>query len=133
MHWNLRILHTSIWVINNDAMNCAWACILYTNIILKLVPVMPVPVSVTHKKGSGLEAAQHAVLPTSSSLFDRLGSGSGAAVNKNVVVSEDTCKRSTPSEAVVQEDSDVPAVRTNDLNFWYCDIGTLSSIRLYKI
>lgn len=84
---------------------------------------MPVPVSVTHKNGSGLEAAQHDVLPTSSSLFDRLGSGSGTHVNKNVCVSEGARKKSSPSEVAVQED--VPAVRTNNLSFWYCDIGTL--------
>eukprot|EP00889_Picochlorum_renovo_P003146 jgi/Picre1/30176/NNA_005545.t1 len=81
---------------------------------------MPVPVSVTHK--TVLAGSSSARRPANlSSLFDRLGSGSGTHVTK-MWVCQRMHVRNPPLQKSLQEDSDVPAVRTNNLSFWYCDI-----------
>jgi len=86
---------------------------------------MPVPVSVTHGKRAGLEAADHAELPTSGP-FAR-----NAQLKHDKEEVEDPKEREEAMEiedtmgvgAGSVEEQKVAAVETKDLSFWYCDIG----------
>lgn len=83
---------------------------------------MPVPVSVTHAQRAGLQSSTHTELPTAGP-FATLGSRSSG--NERKVEDErieEAIRPGNEAHCAVAE-GNVPAIRTNHLSFWYCDIG----------
>ena len=84
---------------------------------------MPVPLSTTHAQGAGLQAAQHAELPTAGP-FARIK-------QQQIAVASTDASQPAPAAATngaapigtPASPADGPALATNHLNFWYCDIG----------
>lgn len=87
---------------------------------------MPIPVSVTHKQGAGLQAATHESLPTSS-MFESLGRSAVHSKNGSKVENLRNEKDGIGHPSNITDEA-LSAVQTNDLTFWYCDIGSCTSI-----
>ena len=91
---------------------------------------MPVPVNVTHAKRAGLEQQLNAVLP-SDGPFARAAAAAKlqevAAVDTGTSpVGNENAAACGQQQAQASDATDVPALATNGLNFWYTDIGTLN-------
>jgi hypothetical protein len=87
---------------------------------------MPVPVSVTHKKGAGLPSHNLQELHTAGP-FARLGGSAEYtdAVNGSIKAVGDNASEKTnlPSTSGSEQGSSVMGLETKNLNFWYPDIG----------
>ena len=87
---------------------------------------MPVPVSVTHKKGAGLPSHNLQELHTAGP-FARLGGSteSKGAFNGSSKAAGDNASEKTnlPSTSGSEQGGSVMGLETKNLNFWYPDIG----------
>ena len=84
--------------------------------------IMPIPVSETHRHGKGLQAAHHEELPTSSNcLFANLGKKKPIE-HQNIHKSENANELEKDVPRSNCTSSDQPAVETDNLSFWYCDV-----------
>jgi hypothetical protein len=94
---------------------------------------MPVPISVTHAKKAGavgLDAAQHTELPSEgpfarAAAFNKKLAEENAAADvapKAQVAASD--QQPTPATDAAAVPATTAALSTQNLNFWYTDIGT---------
>lgn len=79
---------------------------------------MPIPVSETHKRGKGLEAAQHEELPTSSLFSKFVGKPAEPVVPHSRGASGPTTLSGGQRDSL----GTGPAIQTTNLSYQYCDI-----------